>query len=88
LILAAIGCVDVIRERARPKADLVTGMVLWVVVGAIAFLIQGWADFKWSLFTVPVGILDVTGVEALVRVTASPGKGRACCRRSWPQPPR
>lgn len=69
LILAAIGCVDVLRERARPKADLVTGMVLWVVVGAIAFLIQGWPEYKWSLFTVPVGILGVTGVEALVRVT-------------------
>jgi len=69
LILAAIGCVEVFRERARPKADLVTGMVLWVVVGAIAFLIQGWPEYKWSLFTVPVGILGVTGVEALVRVT-------------------
>jgi len=76
LILAAIGCVDVLRERARPKADLVTGMVLWVVVGAIAFLIQGWPEYKWSLFTIPVGILGVTGVEALVRVTP-PLRGRA-----------
>jgi hypothetical protein len=76
LILAAIGCVDVLRERVRPKADLVIGMMLWVVVGAIAFLIQGWPEYKWSLFTVPVGILGVTGVEALVRVTR-PLRGRA-----------
>jgi hypothetical protein len=51
-------------------------MVLWVVVGAIAFLIQGWPEYKWSLFTVPVGILGVTGVEALVRMTP-PLRGRA-----------
>ncbi len=40
---------------------LVAGMVLWCGVGAVAFLAQGWPEYKWSLFTVPLGILAVVG---------------------------
>ncbi len=75
LILAALGSVHVLRERARPKLDLVAGMLLWGVLGAVAFFIQGWAAYKWSLFTVPVGILAVVGFEALVAVVERIGKG-------------
>ncbi len=64
LTLAAIACVNVVRDRARPRLDLVVGMVLWVLVGGAAFLIQGWPEYKWSLFTVPVGVLGVVGVDA------------------------
>ena len=53
------------------------GMVVWGASGAIAFLIQGWPQYKWSLFTVPVGILAVVGVEALVTTTARLGLRRA-----------
>jgi hypothetical protein len=50
-------------------------MVLWAVLGAIAFFVlQGWPEYKWPLFTVPVGILAVTGLEALVATAGSFGK--------------
>ena len=71
LILASLGCVHAFRERARPKLDLVVGMVLWGAVGAVLFFIQGWPEYKWSLFTVPLGILAVVGFEALVSMAGS-----------------
>lgn len=74
LILAVLGCVHVLRERVRPKLDLVAGMVLWGVVGAGAFLIQGWPQYKWSLFTVPLGILAVVGFEALLSMAGNVGQ--------------
>jgi hypothetical protein len=49
-------------------------MVLWGAVGAAAFLIQGWPQYKWSLFTIPLGILAVVGVEELVAMARSLGK--------------
>ena len=53
------------REIER-QFDLMVGMVLWGVVGAIAFFtFQSWGVWKWSLFTVPLGILAVIGVEVL-----------------------
>jgi hypothetical protein len=67
LILAVLGCVRVLRERNRRQRDLMVGMVLWGVVGAMAYVtFQSWGVWKWSLFTVPVGILAVIGVEVLV----------------------
>jgi hypothetical protein len=69
LILAVLGSVDVLRYRVRPRLHLVVGMMLWAVCGAIAFLVQGWPQYKWSLFTVPVGILAVVGFETLVTIT-------------------
>ena len=65
LILAVLGSAHALRDRARPKLDLVVGMLLWCAVGAVTFLFQGWAEYKWSLFTVPLGVLAVVGVEAL-----------------------
>ena len=48
-------------------ADLIIGMVLWGAAGAIAFFIlQNWGVWKWTLFTVPLGILAVIGVEVVV----------------------
>jgi hypothetical protein len=47
----------------------VVAMVLWGGVGSIAFFIlQSWMEYKWTLFTVPLGILAVVGVEALMRM--------------------
>jgi hypothetical protein len=72
LILAVVGCVDALRKRAERELDLVAGMILWGGVGAFAFIaLQGWPEYKWTLFTVPLGILAVIGVEALVGVVRS-----------------
>jgi hypothetical protein len=66
LILAALGCVHALRKRAERELDLVVGMILWGAVGAFAFIaLQGWPEYKWTLFTVPLGILAVIGLEAL-----------------------
>jgi hypothetical protein len=74
LILAVFGCVYVMRLRARPQLDLVVGMVLWGASGAVAFIVlQGWPEYKWPLFTVPLGILAVVGVEALGAMARSFG---------------
>jgi hypothetical protein len=73
LILAVLGCVHALRQRASPQLDLVAGMVLWGVLGVIAFLVQAWWEYKWLLFTVPVGILAVMGVEALIATAATVG---------------
>jgi hypothetical protein len=70
LILAALGAVHALRERARPQMEMVVAMLLWVAVGAVAFFIQGWGAYKWLLFTVPLGVLAVVGFEALI---AAPG---------------
>jgi hypothetical protein len=70
LVLAVLGCVHVLRWRVQPQMDLALGMVLWGVSGAIAFFVlQGWPEYKWSLFTVPLGILAVMGVEVLGTAT-------------------
>jgi hypothetical protein len=74
LILAVVGAVHVLRERTRPRLDLVMGMILWGASGAIAFFIQGWPQYKWSLFTVPVGILAVFGMEAFMSMAVGLGR--------------
>jgi hypothetical protein len=74
LALAALGSVHALRQQKRPQPDLATGMVLWGAAGAVAFLIQGWWEYKWLLFTIPVGILAVVGVEPLVALAADLGK--------------
>jgi hypothetical protein len=69
LILAAVGCMYGLRRRAQSQMALVVAMVLWGGVGSIAFFIlQSWMEYKWTLFTVPLGILAVVGVEALMRM--------------------
>ncbi len=69
LILAVLGCVHGLRQRDRQKLDLVAGMMLWTASGAVAFFVlQGWPEYKWLLFTVPLGILAVVGIEAFVVV--------------------
>jgi Dolichyl-phosphate-mannose-protein mannosyltransferase len=66
VILAVLGCVGVLRERTGPTWRLVAGMVIWCVVGGVAFMLQGWFEHKWMLFTVPLGILALVGLERLV----------------------
>jgi hypothetical protein len=68
IILAVIGTVRVLRDRSGPRFDLMIGMLSWLVTGALAFFVQGWPVYKWLLFTVPIGILAVLGVEALAEV--------------------
>jgi hypothetical protein len=79
LILAVLGSAHALRDRARPKLDLVVGMLLWCAVGAVTFLFQGWAEYKWSLFTIPLGVLAVVGVEAVGSIARNLGE--------WPRPP-
>jgi hypothetical protein len=79
LILAVLGSAHALRDRARPKLDLVVGMLLWCAVGAVTFLFQGWAEYKWSLFTIPLGVLGVVGVEALGSIVRNLGE--------WPRRP-
>jgi hypothetical protein len=75
LILAGLGCVYVMRLRARPHLDLVVGMVLWGALGAVAVIfLQGWNEYKWPLFTIPLGILAVVGIEALGAMAGSFGR--------------
>jgi len=76
LILAVLGCVHGLRQKAGPRLDLAAGMVLWGAVAAVVFFIQNWGLYKWLLFTVPVGILAVTGAEALVALAGSGKKPR------------
>jgi hypothetical protein len=76
MILAVLGAVGVLRDRVRPRIHLVMGMIVWSASGAIAFLVQGWPQYKWSLFTVPVGILAAVGVEVLVASTERLGPRR------------
>ena len=71
LILSVLGVVQALRERVRPQFDLVVGMLLWVASAAVAFFIQGWPVYKWMLFTVPLGILAVVGIES----SLSPASG-------------
>jgi hypothetical protein len=69
LILAVLGSVHGLRQRSHPQLYLLVGMMLWVAVGAVAFFVlQGWPEYKWSLFTVPLGILALIGFEALIRM--------------------
>jgi hypothetical protein len=75
LILGVLGSVHALRERARPRLHLVVGMILWGGTAAVAFLIQGWPQYKWSLFTVPIGILAAVGVEVIVTTTKEPEAG-------------
>ena len=81
LVLAALGGAVVLRHGIGRRFDLVTAMGLWLAAGVIAFpVVQGWPEYKWTLFTVPVGILAVVGCETLaetargarVRVRARP----------------
>jgi len=75
LILAALGCVHARRRRAEPQLHLLAGMMLWGTLGAIAFFVlQGWPEYKWPLFTVPLGILAVVGIEALIAMPGSLSK--------------
>ncbi len=74
LILAFVGCVHAFRRRIRPQWDLVVGMLLWGAAGSVAVLVQGWWEYKWFLFTVPLGILATVGTEVLVAVPASRAK--------------
>jgi hypothetical protein len=66
LILAVLGSVRALKERPRPRSDMVLAMLLWLAIGATAFLVQNWFEYKWLLFTVPLGILAVVGVESLL----------------------
>jgi hypothetical protein len=75
LILAVLGCAQALRVRARPHVDLVTGMLFWGAAGIIAFpVLQGWPEYKWPLFTVPVGVLAVVGTEVLAEVARRLGR--------------
>jgi hypothetical protein len=75
LILATLGCIYRLRRRAHPQVSLVIAMLLWLAVGAVAFFIlQGWPVYKWALFTMPLGVLAVVGVEAIVDATAGARK--------------
>jgi 4-amino-4-deoxy-L-arabinose transferase-like glycosyltransferase len=76
MIMAALGSVHALRERARPESDLAAGMLLWGTVGAVAFLTQGWYEYKLLLFIFPLGILAVLGVEALISIAGSVGRER------------
>ena len=74
LILAVLGCVAVRRDRDAPRLKLVHGMLLWAAAGVIAFpVLQGWPEYKWPLFTVPVGILAVVGAETLAALARTVG---------------
>jgi hypothetical protein len=73
LILAVLGAVHGLRQRTRPRLDLVAGMVLWAASAGVAFAVQFWAEWHWLLFTVPVGILAAVGVEALVATARDVG---------------
>jgi hypothetical protein len=71
LILAVVGCLHGVRHRLSRQSDLLAGMLLWGVCGAIAVVVQGWWDYKWLLFTIPLGILAAVGAQALVATAAS-----------------
>jgi hypothetical protein len=75
LILAVLGCVRALRQRTRPRLDLVAGIALWGASGAVAFSIQGWWQYKWLIFTFPFGILAVIGIEVLVTMWGSLATG-------------
>jgi hypothetical protein len=74
LNLAVVGCVHAFRQRLRPQWDLLAGMLLWGAFGSLAVVVQGWWDYKWLLFTVPLGILATFGAQVLVAMPASLGK--------------
>jgi hypothetical protein len=71
LLLAVVGSARGLQEPHPLRARLITAMIHWIVVGAVAFIgLQGWPEYKWPLFTIPVGVLAVVGVEALWREAA------------------
>jgi Dolichyl-phosphate-mannose-protein mannosyltransferase len=74
LILAVVGCVHALRHRIRPQLDLVAGMLLWGASGSLAVAVQGWWNYKWFLFTVPLGIVATVGAEVLITMLASLAK--------------
>jgi Dolichyl-phosphate-mannose-protein mannosyltransferase len=74
LILAVAGCIHAFRHRIRPQWDLLAGMLLWGAFGSVAVVVQGWWDYKWLLFTVPLGILATVGAQVLVAMPASLAK--------------
>jgi Dolichyl-phosphate-mannose-protein mannosyltransferase len=69
LILASLGVVRTVRQRVGATVDLAVAMLVWCAAGAVTFFFQGWAEYKWALFTVPVGMLAVVGVEGLFTTT-------------------
>jgi hypothetical protein len=69
LILASLGVIHAVRQRVGATVDLAVAMMVWCAAGAVTFFFQGWAEYKWTLFTVPVGTLAVIGVESLVTTT-------------------
>ena len=74
LILSVLASIHVLRQPPGPRRDLCTGMLLWGGVGAFAFIVlQSWPEYKWTLFTVPVGILAVLGVEAMLELGRTSG---------------
>jgi hypothetical protein len=73
LILGAMACIHVLFGSRGRRRDLGMAMLLWLMLGAFAFIVlQGWPEYKWALFTVPLGILAVLGVEAMLE------RARAC----------
>ncbi len=73
LILALIGFAHGRGQRTGRRLDLIAGMALWVASSAVAFLLQNWALYKWLLFTVPLGILAVAGLEVVAATAATTG---------------
>ena len=75
--LAVVAALHEFLQGPTRRRDLVAGMLLWVAAGALAFFVlQGWPEYKWPLFTVPIGILGVIGLEIVAGWTRSWGRPR------------
>jgi hypothetical protein len=67
-----------LRWRGRRQEWLTIQMLVWVVVGGAAVLVQkfSWWEYQFMLFVVPVGLLAIRGADGLI----------AAARPTWRRP--
>jgi hypothetical protein len=75
LVLAAAAGV---RWRGRQREWLAVQLVVWIVMGAVAILVQrfSWWEYHFTLFIVPVGLLAIRGADGII-AAVRPDRRRA-----------
>jgi hypothetical protein len=77
VVLATFGLFASIYAADQTRRRLVAAMALWCVTGLVAVGVQGWWEYKWEFFTMPLGVVAAVGVETIsVAVGSVPGRTR------------
>jgi hypothetical protein len=67
-----------LRWRGRHREWLSVQLVAWIVMGAVAILVQrfSWWEYHFTLFIVPVGLLAIRGADGII-AAVQPDRRRA-----------